>query len=431
MKTLRQTGIFYGWFIIGASFLIMAIGFGSVYNASSIFIQPVCQDLGFTRSQFNLTMTIRAVVSVVVSLLAGKIFRRFPIMRVMKTAAVILILSFFTYSLADSLSMFYLISVAVSIAQTLVTIIPLSIIISNWFDQGRGAALGLAFMGSGVGGMVLSSLTGIWIQMYGWRAAYQILTVLMVIFLIPSVFLVLRLHPRELGLNPHGVTREGAERFRTSEQEGITLRQAMRSASFWGINLASVLLVVAVNGLMLNVAPHLTDIGYSITFSANMVALIMGSLAMGKFILGKLFDRLGLKPAILIASCANIIALAGLIYAEKYIGLAVTVLFAGVGCAYSTITYSVLTLELYGKKDYRAILGFITAIASLGGIISPVLTGFLYDLTGSYLDSYKISIGFCVIALAIFLMVFGQKKQQKTMPSFQEGERWILTSQSK
>ena len=333
----------------------MAIGFGSVYNASSIFIQPVCQDLGFTRSQFNLTMTIRAVVSVVVSLLAGKIFRRFPIMRVMKTAVVILILSFFTYSLADTLSMFYLISVAVSIAQTLVTIIPLSIIISNWFDQGRGAALGLAFMGSGVGGMVLSSLTGIWIQIYGWRAAYQILTVLMVVFLIPSVFLVLRLHPRELGLNPRGVTGEGVERFRTSEQEGVTLREAMRSGSFWGINLASILLVVAVNGLMLNVAPHLTDIGYSITFSANMVALIMGSLALGKFILGKLFDRLGLKPAILIASCANIIALAGLIYAEKYIGLAVTVLFAGVGCAYSTITYSVLTLELYGKKDYRAI----------------------------------------------------------------------------
>lgn len=66
----------------------------------------------------------------------------------------------------------------------------------------------------------------------------------------------------------------------------------------------------------------------------------------------------------------------------------------------------------------------------MGGIISPVLTGFLYDLTGSYLDSYKISIGFCVIALAIFLMVFGQKKQEKTMPSFQEGERRILTAQS-
>lgn len=410
----KGTEVYYGWFVVAAAFLIMAVGWGSVYNCSSLFINPISAELGFSRSAINFTMTIRAACQMGISLFAGKIFRSFQMMKLMKVFSVVLVFSFFLYSLAHSLWAFYLISVLVSIAITMITILPLSIILSNWFVKGRGGAIGIAFMGSGVGGMILSSLTGIWIQDFGWRTAYQILSGLMVVFIIPSVFFLLKAHPREMGLNPHGVTREGAKAFHAAENSGIMLAEAMKSIRFWGLNLSAIFLLIGINALMMNVAPHLIELGYPITFSANVVALTMGSLAIGKVVLGKLYDRLGLKTATMIACLANLFALTGLLFARSYIGLAVTIIFVGIGCAYATIANSVLTIELFGKKDYNAIFGFLTAIGAIGSVTGPILTGYLYDTMGDYTSSFMVSILLCIAAIIIYLAIFSGQQFRKS-----------------
>lgn len=406
MQILRKSKIHYGWFVVLASFLIMAVGFASVYNCASLFVQPITEDLGFSRSQFNVTMTIRAACQVAVSLLAGKIFRPGRILSIMKVASLVLIGSFLMNSFAHTLVEFYILSVLMAVALSLITVLPISIILSNWFETGRGGALGLAFMGSGVGGMILSALTGRWIEGYGWRAAYQILSVLMVLVVIPSVFLILRVKPEDIGLKAIGARSDQETEAAAEVMKGLTLTQATHRVSFWALTLASILMIIAINALMMNVAPHLADIGYSITFSANVVALIMGSLALGKFFLGKLFDGIGLERTVIIAGLANILALIGTVWATSYLGLALTILFVGVGCAYATIAPSVLTIELYGRRDYNAILGILTAVGSMGSVIGPIMTGIMYDASGDYYSSFQLSIVFCVIALVIYTGIF-------------------------
>ena len=173
-----------------------------------------------------------------------------------------------------------------------------------------------------------------------------------------------------------------------------------------------------INALMMNVAPHLIELGYPITFSANVVALTMGSLAIGKVVLGKLYDRLGLKTATMIACLANLFALTGLLFARSYIGLAVTILFVGIGCAYATIANSVLTIELFGKKDYNAIFGFLTAIGAIGSVTGPILTGYLYDTMGDYTSSFMVSILLCIAAIIIYLAIFsGQQFRASHQPA--------------
>lgn len=414
MQLLRKSKIHYGWFVVLASFLIMSVGFASVYNCASLFVKPITEDLGFSRSQFNVTMTIRAACQVAVSLLAGKIFRPGRLLLIMKAATLVLIGSFLMYSFAHTLLEFYVLSVLVAVALSLITVLPISIILSNWFETGRGGALGLAFMGSGVGGMILSALTGMWIEDFGWRIAYQILTVLMVIFVIPSVFLILKVKPEDIGLKAIGASTTVGAETKAEVMHGLTLAQASHRVSFWALNIASVLMIVAINALMMNVAPHLADIGYSISFSANVVALVMGSLAFGKFFLGKLFDGIGLQRTVIIAGLANILALVGMVLAPNYLGLALTILFVGVGCAYATIAPSVLTIEMYGRRDYNAILGILTAVGSMGSVIGPIMTGIMYDASGDYYSSFMLSIVFCVIALAIYTGIFLHQRRSAT-----------------
>lgn len=416
MKRINFKEMHYGWVIVGAVFLIMAAAWGIVYNCSSLFIDPISDELGFSRSQINATMTIRAACQMGVSLFAGKIFKRFDIKGVMKVASIVLVVSFFTFSFAVSLWSFYLITFISSISITLIAIIPLSIIISNWFDEKKGTALGIAFMGSGVGGMVFSSLTGIWIEAYGWRVAYQILALSMGVIIIPSIFFIIKLYPREKGLQPVGVSKESAESFAAKENFGVTLAEAMKSVKFWALNLSSILLFIMINGLMMNVAPHLRNIGYSITYSANVVALIMATLAVGKVALGKLFDSIGIKWTTMIACLSSLLAIVGLIFAEYTWALLVVIIFAGLGSAYATIANSVLTVELFGKKDYNAILGFLSAIAAIGSVVGPIITGVLYDASGNYYSSYQVLIVFGLIATLLYWIIFTKKDSDIEQP---------------
>ncbi len=409
-KILNNKNIYYGWIIVAAAFIIMATGWASVYNSSSLFIKPISNDLGFSRSEISATMTIRAACQMAVSLFAGKIFRKFDIKKLMRFASITLIISFFSYSKANSLSMFYLLSAITSISISLISVLPLSLILSNWFVKNRGLAIGIAFMGSGVGGMIISSLAGIWIVSFGWRITYQILALIMLIAIIPCTFFIICIHPKEMGLMPYGS--DDIESEYREEDDGIMLSDALKTIRFWALSFSSIFIMIGVNGLMMNVAPYLTDIGYSIPFSANIVALTMGSLAIGKLILGKLFDNLGVRKAVTIACISTLLGLVGLIYAKYFISLVIVIIFSGVGCAFGTIANTVITVDLYGKKDYSAILGVLSAIAALGSVIGPIFSGFLYDISGSYLISFKISIVFCIAAIIIYQFIFLNPKQE-------------------
>lgn len=108
------------------------------------------------------------------------------------------------YSLCTSLPMFYVLSAVVGFSIGGMTMIPLSLIVSNWFHEKRGLAIGIAFMGSGVGGMVLQPITASIVQAMGWRTAYQCLGVLMFCTIVPCSFFVLKRSPADVGLKPLG-----------------------------------------------------------------------------------------------------------------------------------------------------------------------------------------------------------------------------------
>ena len=104
----------------------------------------------------GVNMTIIAACQMVMALFGGKIFVKFDVKKIMRISSILLAVGYFSYSLATSLPVFYLISVVVGFAMGGTTTMPLSLLIGNWFHQRRGFAVGVAFMGSGIGGMLFS-----------------------------------------------------------------------------------------------------------------------------------------------------------------------------------------------------------------------------------------------------------------------------------
>jgi len=396
----RVKEIHYGWIIVFSGFIIMAAALGIVYNCASLFIKPISQDLGFTRTQANAIFTIRAICQVIAFLFGARLFKKIRIKRLLQLVTVILSVSFFSYSFMDGLISFYFITFVASMSVALISILPLSIIISNWFYDKRGLAIGVAFMGSGVGGMFFNSLTGYLIANQGWRTTYQVLGIIMFIMIAPITFFVIKTYPRDKGLKPYGS--EDATKEKDNKKlanKGLMFKEAIGTLRFWVLAISSILVMLGINTIMATTGPHLADKGYSITFSANVIALSMGSLAIGKVILGRLFDNLGSRWAVTVSALAGLLAIIGLLFANLNIALVAIVIGTGMGAAYGSIATTMVTVDMYGRKDYGSIFGLLSALGSTGAIIGPVLFGYLYDTTGSYNSSFMIAIGLMILAI--------------------------------
>lgn len=412
---MEKKKLFYGWIIVAAGILCMAVTVG-VNNCASQFVKPVCADLGFSRQQMNANQTVVALGGMLLSLFSGKFYARFRLKSVLCVGSVAMGLSVFAYSAVSSLPLFYLISAVLGVCNAMITVIPFSIIIGNWFRKRYGLAIGLAFMGSGVGGMVLNALLGQWIPALGWRASYRLLAGIMLAVLVVCTFFVIRIHPSELGMEPYGAEgetalgqqKQGGEEGALLRDEGVLLKDALRTSRFWAIVGCTGVISIAINVLNQSVAPHLNDVGYSVAFSAGVVSAGYAGLAIGKILLGQLFDRIGNMASTLIAGGALLLGLAGLAFAQALPMLTAIVVGVGLGCAFGSVAYPIITRSLFGPRDYSAIYGVVVAASNCGGIIAPIFSGGIFDRSGSYVPAFFISMGFGLVGIAVYVYQFAR-----------------------
>mgnify|MGYP001068650610 CR=1 FL=1 len=216
------------------------------------------------------------------------------------------------------------------------------------------------------------------------------------------LFLVLRVSPQEVGLQPLGsgpVASEGG----SAPVYGLTLAQAMRSFRFWALIFTA--LIVGLTSTMLSntIVPHLSDIGYAATYASGVMSCYMGLLAVCKILLGGMYDRLGMRKSTFISVSAILVGLLGLYFGAFQPMHLFIVAGAALGCAVGTVAYPILTQSAFGTRAYATIYGIITAANSLASSVCPIFTNSVYDGTGSYRPALVTSI---VLALAVLGLLF-------------------------
>lgn len=383
--------------------VIMGIAWSIPYNLSSLFITSYAEDLNLSRSAINMAFTLRAMGQLVVSLTAGFVFSKVKLHNLMKIASITLVISVFFQSKINTSLSLYLVTISSSLSSLYLTIIPLSIIMNNWFSDRLGLVIGLTFMGSGIGTFILSPLVGGWITRYGWRNTFIILAVIAGVTVIPIVFFILKLSPKDKGLKPYG-RGELIENTAISKS-GSNLRDLKKSGSFWLVLVSVAIMAFGASTLMQNTSPHLEGLNFSLEASAKVLSLSSIALAGGKLLLGILFDTKGVRISSIIASIGLILGLISLVFVVyTRLAIIIIILGTGLGCSYFTVANQNITKNLYGTKDYTNILSFIQAATSIGSIISPYIVGLFFDKFGSYDLIFIIGAGIVAIAMIIFMV---------------------------
>lgn len=394
--TSKKSGLFYGWVIVGLGCLVMAVIMGIIYNCFSQFIKPVGDALGFSRQQMSICQTLISLSQVIIALSWGKIQKRVDLKKFMLAIAVIGPVNFALYSTANSLWQLYLHSAISGVAMASLCVLPFSMILANWFNDKRGLATGICFMGSGLGGMIFNPVAVALIEGFGWRMAFMGLGAAMAIIAIPCILLV-RVRPEDMGLEPLGgyVTKSAD----TGEEWGYTLAEAKKMPKLWLLASCALLVNSGLSALVQVLAPHLTDNGYTTTFAATMVSVAMAVMAIGKILLGQLYDKLGVRRATFLSLTCAFLGYMGIIFCTVKPMLGCIILGIGLGCAFGTVANPIIVQTIFGKKEYAAIIGIFTAMGNLGGVLAPTVNGTAYDMFGSYNPAFYLWATFVVLAV--------------------------------
>lgn len=404
MKT--KSKLHYGWYIVMAGCVIIAMTTGVVSNCFSQFIKPVCADLGIERQQMSMIMTIQSISSMIFAMFWGSIVKKVNLHKTMIVGAVVTPVLYACYGLMQQIWMGYLVTVVLTPFFFVISMTVFTYIIGNWFVKDRGLALSLASMGSGIGGMIMNTVIARLIIAFGWRTTYIVLGALMLVTMLPLMIFVVCEKPADKGMLPYGADEKIDEKGskKASAAEGITFAEAVRMPVFWAVCICSVAMVMAICAFYQTLSPHLSDCGYTVTFAATMTSIAMGALAVGKIALGRMFDTLGIRKTVFIACSCTIIGSTAMLFCTSKIALVLIVLGVGLGCSFGAICMPIITQNIFGMKEYNSIYSKFTAATGLGSALAPVITGRTYDTFGSYDPAYIGAAAAAAIGLVILMI---------------------------
>ncbi len=414
MKT-QQRKIHYAWWIMVASAAIYAASVGIIVSCAGLLYRAVAEDFNVGVSDISLYTSLMYLTVTILLPFAGKIINRFNIRYILTIAGIINALAFGLMGTYDSVFPFYLSGIALGIGSTFLIYGSIPLIMNNWFKVKVGTSLGIAMAFMGIGGAIFAQLTGIMIESIGWRLTYISLGIIVAILILPFTIFVIRAKPEELNLTPYGADQvdiNNNSAKKVTNETGVIKSVAIKSPAFY-----LVMLFTGLFGLASTVSFHVPNFVQSVGFTAVMAATGVTCVTIGqtggKFLLGAINDRYGVKAALTVGIGGGMIGVIALLISDSFgIGMLYTgALLFGIGFSGSTLLPPVVIREVFGGRDYASIYTTIMSASTLGVAFGTTLFSYIYDSTGSYYIVFIIVIILFTITISSSLISLRWKKK--------------------
>lgn len=411
-RLLKKPQIFYGYWIVVATFALLFLQSGLGYYAFSLFVKPLEVAFGWSRSGVMVAFAIYFGVQAVASPFIGRIVDRYGARWIIAIGAVITGLGFVLLSQTHALWGFYIGYAVLGAGHVTGGHVPASAIVSNWFRKRRGFAIGIMGIGIGLGGLVVAPTVGGWlIPDFGWSTAYIVLAVLTWVVTIPLALWVIKTKPADMGLYPDGLEAPeavAAAKALPPASAGFTPKMALATSAFWLITGSFFASSFGQVGIVQNQVPYLEDNGFSVAMAAAALGAVGLGSSFGKFGFGWLCDRIAPKYACAIGLGCILVAIILLMSVQATSPPALIWLYAiimGLGLGSWLPTMSTLTSTTFGLTSYGAIWGMITGIHGIGTAVGPLIVGYIYDTMGSYDWAFIVALVLLIVAIVAVVAV--------------------------
>lgn len=401
MSEKEQSGPFYGWVIVAIAMLALVISNGLSIGGLPPFYKPLREEFvgigaidpamaeSFIANGANITF----LMSGVFSLLGGWLVTRFRLKPMMIVGCVLLGVGLAVHSQATTANAVYLARFLMGASLGFIGVAPCVVLVSGWFEKGRGTALGLTLVGTSLGGTIIPLVAQPLIASYGWRTALLALSGVVWIVLLPLVLFAVK-EKNDLSAEQTSVP-----------ADGMSLTAALRTPVFWALAACAALVFYPIFATSQQFVLYLQTprIGVSAETAAFAQSALFAISIGGKFIAGALSDKISAGRVMVF--CAGLMFAASLVLLDLSAGNALLFLLPfALGYGGTFVLIQRLTSDLFGRAEAGKILGAITLIEVIGAAVGGRVTGYLADQNGG--DYTYAFYGVTIAAGLAFLSTF-------------------------
>lgn len=395
--------LFYGWWIVLACFLISFYVGGSVFYSFTAFFEPIAHEFGWSYAQISLASSLRGLEMGLLAPLLGFLVHRFGPRKLIFFGLIVVGTGMILLSATRMLLMFYAAFLLISFGAGGCTNVTNMTAVTNWFSRNAGKALGLMSAGFGASGLLVPLIVFM-IDTYGWRTALIILGLGAWVFGIPLSFII-RDRPEQYGYLPDGKeeTPSMTEPGLQEEEKALPFMEALKKRSFLFINLSESIRFLVLSSVLLHIMPYLSTMGISRSTGGLVAAGIPLFSILGRFGFGGLGDRHDKRYIMALAYAFMALGMFLLNYVTEGWRLALFVLCFSPGYGGLAVIRGSILREYFGRDLFPRMLGIMLGFSSIGGIVGPTITGWIYDSYGDYHLIWFASIGILFASIVMIL----------------------------
>ena len=409
-----RTPFYYGWLILAMSAVGTYAATGSTQLVFGGVQNFIFEDLGWDRSTIAYAVTAGTWASGLITPFVGRLADRYGPRGLMPIAAFIAGVSFFAIGGMQTVWHFY---AAYIVARTiaspmLVGVVPRTAAV-NFFSRRRNLALGISAMARPFGGAINIQIFSLIALAASWRAAFHVQGIISLLIVIP-LFLVMRRHPSDIGLQPEGAAESAEPHNRRSTapaaqvasrtQQDWTASQASRTPAFWLIIAAESLVILMSGTINFQIVPYLRDIGISPAVAAGALSIssLLGSL--GNPFWGWLSDLFSPRRLALITLAISGAAVSlFLIIPEGRLSIAVVILYGTIAGGLNILGHMMIA-QYFGRSSFGSITGLMGPFQTGALGLGPTLGALLYRITGGYRTIYLLGVLSYILAFACIIV---------------------------
>ena len=375
---------------------------GIMFYGLPFFYDFWIKEFGWTRATVTSgTAFGKMIVGPLFGFIAGWMIDRFGPRRLMLTGILMGGIALIGLSYMTTLWQFYLFYLFNALGYMFGGPLPNQVLISRWFDKSRGRVMGIAYLGIGIGGMLVPQIAK-WLNMqFGWREGLMMLGILMVIIAFPMAWFVKE--------NPD------AQSALPANQSKVPFNIIVKNKAFYLLLIGSMCSIGAVAGTAQNLKLFLSiDLNFTQQDAANVLSIVLGASIIGRLLMGWLADRIPKKYVMLLIYVLVAVSIPLLYIVETKGIIYLFAIIFGIALGGDYMIIPLMAAELFGIKVMGRVMGLVIAADGLAEAFAPMLAAWLRDQSGSYVDGFAALIVLAVIGtIAVALLPNVSRKDAK------------------
>jgi MFS family permease len=390
--------------------LLVSVGIATVSSVgiwSVVVVLPEVQaEFGVGRGAASLAYTATMLGFAAGNLIVGRIVDRYGITRSLLLSSVILCAGYVLAALSSDMMQFTLVQGLLIGTGAAVGFGPMMADVSMWFARRRGIAVAIVASGNYLAGTVWPLFLKVMLATGDWRLAHLVIAAACLLVVAP-LSLLLRRRPSVQAFRPEAGTGPGQRMSTDLSPRALT----------WLLAFAGLACCTAMSMPQVHIVAYCADLGYGVAVGAEMLAVMLAAGIVSRLASGFLADYIGGVRTVLLGSVLQAISLALYLPYDGMAALYVVSLVFGLAQGGIVPGYAIIVREYLPAEEAGQRIGFVIMATILGMALGGWMSGWIFDLTGSYQMAFVNGIAWNLLNIGLIALLLWRTRAPRLVPA--------------